>query len=80
MYDVTNRSTFLNVPEWISNTRDYSSGNTRIILVGNKVDRTDRDVTTEDGEKLAKLHKLKFLETSAKTGQNCEQVYLSEIM
>jgi small GTP-binding protein len=75
MYDITNRSSFLNVPGWITDTREYGSANTKMVLVGNKVDRPDRDVPQEDGEKLAKVHRLRFFETSALEGTNCDAVF-----
>ena len=74
MYDITNRPTFLNVPEWIDNTREYGSANTQIVLVGNKKDREDREVSAEEGHKLARMHRVKFYETSALTGENCDAV------
>lgn len=74
MYDITNRTTFLNVPEWIDNTREYGSANTQIVLVGNKMDREDREVSAEEGHKLARMHRVKFYETSALTGKNCDAV------
>ena len=74
MYDITNRPTFLNVPEWIDNTREYGSANTQIVLVGNKKDREDREVSPEEGHKLARMHRVKFYETSALTGENCDAV------
>ena len=74
MYDITNRPTFLNVPGWIDNTREYGSANTQIVLVGNKKDREDREVSAEEGHKLARMHRVKFYETSALTGENCDAV------
>ena len=74
MYVITNRPTFLNVPEWIDNTREYGSANTQIVLVGNKKDREDREVSPEEGHKLARMHRVKFYETSALTEENCDAV------
>ena len=41
------------------------------ILIGNKADlENEREVTKEEGEKLAKLFECKYYEASAKNGQN----------
>lgn len=46
-----------------------------IMLIGNKCDlETNRVISREDGEKFAKEHGLFFLETSAKTAVNVEEV------
>eukprot|EP00764_Aduncisulcus_paluster_P011229 gnl/Carplike_NY0171/419_a576_4518.p1 GENE.gnl/Carplike_NY0171/419_a576_4518~~gnl/Carplike_NY0171/419_a576_4518.p1 ORF type:complete len:200 (+),score=62.58 gnl/Carplike_NY0171/419_a576_4518:41-601(+) len=47
-----------------------------IILVGNKMDlEDDRLVSKEDGEKKAEEFGCDFMETSAKTGENVNQVF-----
>jgi Ras-related protein Rab-2A len=49
-----------------------------ITLVGNKTDlATKRVVTTEEGAEFARTHGLNFVETSAKTGDNVEEAFLT---
>lgn|SRR3990167_6767122 len=46
------------------------------ILVGNKNDlESDRQVSKEEGENLAKSHGWPFYETSAKTSVNCTEIF-----
>ena len=46
------------------------------ILIGNKVDlEDDRQVSKEKGEELAKRYGIPFFETSAKTGENVEEMF-----
>jgi len=46
-----------------------------IMLIGNKCDLAHRRaVSTEEGEQFAKEHGLIFMEASAKTAQNVEEV------
>lgn len=46
-----------------------------IMLIGNKSDLAHRRaVSTEEGEQFAKEHGLIFMEASAKTAQNVEEV------
>lgn len=49
-----------------------------IMLVGNKCDLAHRRaVTTEEGQQFAKENGLLFMEASAKTAQNVEEVRIS---
>lgn len=51
-----------------------------IVLVGNKSDLSDsRQVVVEDGQTLAQLEGLCFMETSAKENINVEEAFLSMI-
>ena len=48
-----------------------------MVLVGNKSDLDDRrQVNTEEGQELADKYGLRFYETSAKTGDNVEAIFL----
>ena len=50
-----------------------------IMLIGNKCDLAHRRaVSTEEGERFAKENGLIFMEASAKTAQNVEEVGISE--
>ena len=48
-----------------------------MMLIGNKVDRSQRVVSREIAERLAREFQMIFLETSAKTGQNVELAFMS---
>ena len=67
MYDITNHPTFLNVPEWIDNTRKYIFANIQVVLVGNKMDCKDHEASTKEGCKLAGMHRVRFYITSTNT-------------
>jgi len=46
------------------------------IVIGQKADReAERAVTTKEGRNFAHFHGARFLETSAKTGQNIEETF-----
>lgn len=56
--------------------KDYTSDDMVIMLIGNKVDLNHRRVvTTEEGQKFAQDNGLIFIETSAKTAANVEEVF-----
>ncbi|CAL6059102.1 Ras-related_protein Rap-1b [Hexamita inflata] len=46
-----------------------------MVLVGNKCDMEDREVTTEQGENLAKQYGCQFVETSARENINIQQIF-----
>lgn len=47
------------------------------MLIGNKVDKSQRVVSRDIAERLARDFQMIFLETSAKTGQNVELAFMS---
>ena len=78
MYDITNRISFDNIDKWVlllsQNVADKSK-----ILVGNKLDLSEekRIVTEEEGQKIADKNDMPFFETSSKTGENVEKIFLT---
>ncbi|MGY5860478.1 MAG: GTP-binding protein [Candidatus Thorarchaeota archaeon] len=75
VYDVTRPSTFMNVYEWYRNFRAVCPVAV-IVLVANKVDRADRLVPEEAGRMLSEWLNLKYIETSAKTGKNVNEMFI----
>jgi len=76
VYDITNRSSFMNTSKWVDDVRGERGNDVIIVLVGNKTDLNDkRQVTTEEGEKKAKEFKVMFIETSAKAGHNVKPLF-----
>eukprot|EP00123_Amoebidium_parasiticum_P009002 comp19147_c0_seq1/m.21821 comp19147_c0_seq1/g.21821 ORF comp19147_c0_seq1/g.21821 comp19147_c0_seq1/m.21821 type:complete len:212 (-) comp19147_c0_seq1:586-1221(-) len=78
VYDITRRSTFNHLSSWLTDARNLTNPNTVIVLIGNKSDLDgNRDVTFEEAKQFADQHGLMFLETSAKTGDNVEEAFLT---
>eukprot|EP00331_Platyophrya_macrostoma_P008058 CAMPEP_0176415962 /NCGR_PEP_ID=MMETSP0127-20121128/6090_1 /TAXON_ID=938130 /ORGANISM="Platyophrya macrostoma, Strain WH" /LENGTH=216 /DNA_ID=CAMNT_0017796001 /DNA_START=45 /DNA_END=695 /DNA_ORIENTATION=+ len=76
VYDITRRDTFENIERWLEETRQYANSNMIIFLIGNKCDlESERQVSTQEGETFAKAHNILFMETSAKTAKNVEEVF-----
>ena len=67
VYDVHDKKSFEKVQDWVQSLNEYTDSSKQIpvILVGNKID-LEREVSTEEGEKLAESFKLPFFESSAK--------------
>ncbi|MHA2036108.1 MAG: Rab family GTPase [Promethearchaeota archaeon] len=75
-FDLTNKESFANVKKWYDIINNVVEPNIIIILVGNKVDLNDeRQVSIEEGMGLAKELGVYYMETSAKTNQNIEDVF-----
>jgi len=76
VYDVTNRHTFQSIDYWVEQIQDKAMQGVAMLLVGNKSDmREERQVTEEEGRKLAESLKMHWLETSAKSGDNVMQAF-----
>lgn len=63
---------------WSLDVKKHANPNTTIVLVGNKCDlkTRSRQVTREEGEKFAKDNDIPlFIETSAKSAENVEEVF-----
>ncbi len=77
VYDVTRKSTFLELSKWIEETENALGTRIPIILLANKVDLIDeRVISTEMGQQFAQEYGLSgYLETSALTGDNVENAF-----
>ncbi len=71
LFDITNKDSFNNLNEWIKTVREQVGNNLAILLVGNKCDlEENRLVFKEEANIFAKNEKIKYIETSCKTGEN----------
>lgn len=69
------RETFDHVEMWLKDAVEVTPANLTTVLIGNKCDLSDRrTVSYEEGESFAKTHGLIFMESSAKTAHNVEEV------
>lgn len=78
VYDITKRSTFDNLPNWLKSIGHVEGVDSErvIMLVANKTDLSDqREVTTEEGKQFADENKLLFIETSAKNAFNVKNAF-----
>ena len=74
-YDISDKRSFDRVKFWVNEVKAHSNMKTNIVIVGTKCDRLDREVTEEEGKKLADELGVKYFETSAKTGYNVNEAY-----
>lgn len=76
-YDVTRDDTFLDIVDWLKEAKQHATPDILLYLIGNQADlEEDREVTRERAIEFQKANKIDaFFETSAKTGNNVEEVF-----
>jgi small GTP-binding protein len=75
VFDLTRSASFEQCQGWISSIRESVYEPVEIVLVGNKSDR-DRVVEFADAESFARDCDVKYFETSAKTGDGIDAMFL----
>ena len=78
VYSIDNANSFESLESWLNEIKTLGNPDINIFLIGNKADLEDnREVTKEMGQNFCNSHDIKFfLETSAKTGFNAENVFI----
>ena len=78
VYDVTNSKSWSNVRNWVRNIEGNAPQTVNKILVGNKCDlASQRQVSTQQGEQLAREYDIKFFETSARSNVNVQTAFVT---
>ena len=68
VFDVSNRTSYLNVNRWIDECLNHGNKKIKLFLIGNKCDMPERTVSKEEATKYAQKSEIIYMETSAKTG------------
>lgn len=77
VYDITNKKSFEGAKGWINELKSVHSSDIIIALAGNKNDlEKKRVVDRELAEAFANSNNILFIETSAKTGYNVNELFL----
>ena len=75
IYDLNHHESFEAINNWLGFVNQYTNkAHVKLVLVGNKND-LERKVKTEEGKNLAEKEGMLFFETSAKNGQNVEEIF-----
>ena len=75
VYSVTDARTLNTAKERLSEIKTLKENNFKFLLVGNKCDMPSRNVTFDDGKKVAEEFGGKFMETSAKKVININEAF-----
>ncbi|NWV94181.1 RAB17 protein, partial [Machaerirhynchus nigripectus] len=81
VYDIANKQTFSRAKLWLEELeKKFLPDEIVIALVGNKTDlAAEREVTTEEGEEFARTKGLLFMETSAKSNHQVNDVFMGVV-
>lgn len=77
VYDVTRKSTFNRLEtDWYPHCRNHIRGNYQSVLIANKMDLENKEVSPEDGRELSeRLNCFHYIETSAKENTNVNEAF-----
>ncbi|XP_046734256.1 ras-related protein Rab-5B isoform X1 [Diprion similis] len=78
VYDITNQDTFVRATTWVKELQRQASPNIVIALAGNKSDLGNKRVVEfDEAQTYADENGLLFMETSAKTAMNVNDIFLA---
>nr|GMD32167.1 ras-related protein RABF1 [Ipomoea batatas] len=76
VYDITNPDSFIKAQYWVKELQKHGSPDIIMALVGNKADLLEkREVSVQDAIDYAEKNGMFFIETSAKTADNINQLF-----
>ncbi|PAA49646.1 hypothetical protein BOX15_Mlig022030g1 [Macrostomum lignano] len=66
----------MRLENWLNELATFANRNNLVkMLVGNKIDCTDREVTRDEGLRFARRHHMLFIEASAKTNEGVKTAF-----
>ena len=81
VYSIDNQNSYNNIEAWLNEIKSQANPETKIFLIGNKVDLEDeneRRIPKELAQQFCKEHGFNYFEeTSAKTGFNAQNVFIN---
>lgn len=76
VFDVNERETFSNLQRWLEELELYTTTQYAAkLLVGNKIDLQQREVSVEEAQAFARKQAMMYIECSAKTRQGIQQTF-----
>ena len=76
VFDLTDRKSFDDLSQWLSDVHAHCDPNAVVMLIGNKSDlESSRKISESEAKSFAELHNLNYLETSARVGDNVELAF-----
>ena len=75
---MTDKKSFESIKNWMVEIEKFANENVAVFLVGNKCDLQDqRQISSAQGAELARQYNVPYFETSAKSGSQIEDAFLS---
>lgn len=76
VYAINNSNSFYDLEGWINELYQLSVPNAVVLLVGNKCDLQDREISESEAISFANNHGIDYIETSAKDSTNVEEAFV----
>lgn len=77
-FDITNKSSFNNIEQWMRSVKNFGSENSIKILIGTKSDLIEeRQVSKEEIDTLVDELGISYIETSAKENNNINELFIT---
>lgn len=76
VYDTNKKNTFQKLESWLNELEIYGTRPAMArMLVGNKIDIQQREISRDEGLRFARKHRMLFIETSAKTSEGVKDAF-----
>jgi small GTP-binding protein len=78
VYAINDRKSFEKIDDWLKEVEEKKNTNYNVplVLIGNKIDlEKEREVSFQEGEKLAQIYNMEFFECSAKDNINVNECF-----
>ena len=75
VFDLTDRASFDRINSLIEDFQNYSEGSGTYVLIGNKIDKENKQIELFEIQKLANSMKIPYIQCSAYTGENIDQIF-----
>ena len=76
IYDVTDKNSCSKIKYWIEQIKsNISEKDISLVLLGNKCDMKEREVSQQQGKEMAQELNISYFETSAKTGKGINEAF-----
>ena len=79
LFDVTDEISFNNIPKWLEDVKkqlekEEDINDIILYLIGNKIDKSNRDISKEKAEGFAKSNGMKYFEIYGKINLNIQEI------
>ena len=79
MFDKSNYNSFRRLNHWIDKVDYLSKSNHIKVIIGNKCDIKDQEITNDEIDNFIKKNRYLYTEVSVKNGLNVDKIFLSII-
>lgn len=75
VFDVTSRDSFDKCQQWVKELNEKAGADIRIVIVGNKIDLDDHQVSRDEANDYARSQGLQYFEVSAKQNLGIDELF-----